>query len=135
MVLRQSERERRALGPPPAFGGVAVHLRWDPEGGGWRRERQRPPLPAVAVPTAPACDPADLQTAPGLHEARAGGTAARGHRRSPAWPRPPLLVALVGLVLRARALATGGGGASRQGYHGLPINAPAHPVDARPGRT
>ena len=89
MVLRQSERERRALGPAPAFGGAAVRLRWDPDSGGWHSERQRPPLPAVTAPAPPAPDPVE------------GVTVARGPLRSPARPRLPLLVTLLGLALRA----------------------------------
>ena len=129
MVLQQSERERRAPGPPPAFGGVAVHLRWDPELGGWCHERRRLPLPEAA----PARDPGEPP--PGAER-----------RRSAARPRPPLFVALLGLVLVAVALAlgsgrvaatprAGGGVTSWQGYHGPPINQPVIPVDARPGRT
>ena len=128
MVLQQSERERRALGPSPAFGGVAVHLRWDPERGGWCSDRQRPQLPEAAPPPGPAESP------PGTGQ------------RSATRPRPPRFVALLGLVLRARALALGSGRAAaapgaggavttRQGYHGPPINPPVIPVDARPGRT
>ena len=128
MVLQQSDRERRALRPSPAFGGEAFHLRWDPERGGWSRERRRPPLPEAAPPR----EPADPQ--PGARP------------RSPARPRPPLFVALLGLVLLALTLAlggvrvgampgAGGGVTGRQGYHGPPINPPVVPVDARPGRT
>ena len=128
MVLQQSERERRALGPSPAFGGEAVHLRWDPERGGWCRERRRPPLPEATAP----CEPSDPQ--PGARP------------RSPARPRPPLFVTLLGLILLALALlvgnaragattGAGGGVTGRQGYHGPPINPPVLPVDARPGRT
>ena len=128
MVLQQSDHERRALGPSPAFGGEAVHLRWDPERGGWCRERRRPPLPEAAPPR----EPADPQPGAG--------------RRSPARPRPRLFVALLGLVLLVLALAlggarvgampgAGGGVTGRQGYHGPPINQPVVPVDARPGRT
>ena len=128
MVLQQSDRERRAPGPPPAFGGEAVHLRWDPERGGWCRERRRPALPESAPPR----EPADPQPGAG--------------RRSPARPRPPLFVALLGLVRLAVALVpgngrvgttpgAGGGVTGRQGYHGPLINRPVIPVDARPGRT
>src|SRR3712207_6801189 len=128
MVLQQSERERRAPGPSPAFGGEAFHLRWDPERGGWCRERRRPLLPEAAPPR----EPADTQPGAG--------------RRSPARPRPPLFVALLGLVLLALTLAVGGmrvgatpgaggGVTSSQGYHGPPINQPVVPVDSRPGRT
>lgn len=92
MVLQQTERERRALGPPPAFGGVAVHLRWDPERGGWCSERQRPTLPEAA----PARDPED---APAGEE----------WRQSAARPRPPLIAALLGLVPRALALVLAAG--------------------------
>ena len=129
MALQQTERERRALGPPPAFGGVAVHLRWDPARGGWCSERQLPTLPEAA----PSRDPED----PPPGEAQ---------RQSPVRPRPPLFVALLGPVLRALALALGSGRAgatpgvggavtNRQGYHGPPIAPPVIPVDARPGRT
>ena len=129
MVLQQSERERRALGPPPAFGGVAVHLRWDPERGGWCSERQRPTLPEAAPPRGPEDAPAGEE-----------------RRQSAARPSPPLIAALLGLVPRALALVlgsgragpapgAGGGVTNRQGHHGLPINPPVIPVDARPSRT
>ena len=80
MVLRQSERERRALGPAPAFGGESVRLRWDPDRGGWHSERQRPPLPAVTAPLPPARDPVARDTV--ARAGRGSDQGAAGWRRS-----------------------------------------------------